>query len=144
MLLPCFKSVSLLCKCKLSFKFVLIPKIKVSTFTSKSKVKKLYTIIMHRKKTFSEESWPIKVNPPIKVTPFHGTSKTLSSYSYLPVFRGLRKLAIAWMGYSRKNPNRGMGGCWGWGYKLFWKKHPANLKVSLISKGKSVSDKSKN
>ena len=51
-----------------------------------------------------------QVNPPIKVTPFHGTSKTLSSYSYLPVFRGLRKLAIAWIGYSRKNPNRGIGG----------------------------------
>ena len=49
-----FQNVLLRCKFQLSFKFVLIPKIKASTdyITSKSKVKKPHAIVMQRKKSF--------------------------------------------------------------------------------------------
>ena len=69
-----FKSVLLLCKCKLGFKFVVIPKIKMSALLQNwMKVKKPHANIMYRKKKFLEESWPIKVTPPIKVTLFDST-----------------------------------------------------------------------
>ena len=51
-----FEGILLRCKCKLSFKFVLIPKIKkVSTLLQNRKLRKLHTILMHIKKKFSKE-----------------------------------------------------------------------------------------
>ena len=49
-LLYCFKSVLLLCKVELSFKFFVILKIKVFMLLQNQKFKKLHAIIMHGKK----------------------------------------------------------------------------------------------
>ena len=51
-----FESILLRCKCKLTFKFVLIPKIKVSALLQNRKLRKPHAINMHRKKKFSKET----------------------------------------------------------------------------------------
>ena len=45
-----FEGILLRCKCKLSFKFVLIPKIKVSALLQNRKLRKPHAINMHEKK----------------------------------------------------------------------------------------------
>ena len=51
-----FESILLRCKCKLSFKFVLIRKMKVSALLQNRKLRKPHAINKHGKKKFSKET----------------------------------------------------------------------------------------
>ena len=87
MLLRRFITVLLLCKCKLSFKFVVIPKIKVSTLLQNRKVRSHMQVSCTERKNFHRNyDQSKKPCPPIKVTPLHGIQSPVKHlrWNFLP------------------------------------------------------------
>ena len=66
-------SVLLLCKCKLSFKFVVIPKIKVSTLFQNRKLRSRTQLSCTERKSFQRNDDGSKETLPIKITPIYGS-----------------------------------------------------------------------